>query len=92
VTIETEENIVIRGSGNGVAARQMQPLIVRAWCASCQRDVEMITPDEAAAVAGVTARTIYRWVETGKLHFSEAGDASLLICQGSLCVWKSRLE
>jgi len=44
----------------------------------------MIRPEEAARIAGVNTRTIYRWVEEGKIHFSEALGASPLICPVSL--------
>lgn len=40
----------------------------------------MITPSEAAAIAGVTVRTINRWVEDGVLHFAETKEGLLLIC------------
>lgn len=75
VTIETEENIVLRASGN-----QRTTLM---WCPACRRQVEMVTPDQAARIAGVSTRTIYCWVEAGKLHFAEEyGD--LLICRPAL--------
>src|SRR5579859_1604912 len=76
MTIETEENVVLRGSANQRATLM--------WCPSCRRKVEMVTPEQAARSAGVSTRTIYRWVEAEKLHFSEARDASLLICLDSL--------
>jgi excisionase family DNA binding protein len=44
----------------------------------------MITPSEAAAMAGVTVRTINRWVEAERLHFAETGDGLLLICPNSV--------
>lgn len=44
----------------------------------------MLSPDEAAALTGVGARTIYRWVEAGLVHFAETAEGSLLICLNSL--------
>jgi predicted site-specific integrase-resolvase len=44
----------------------------------------MIHPPEAAALAGVSSRTIYRWVEEAKVHFIEESGASLWICYQSL--------
>jgi predicted site-specific integrase-resolvase len=32
----------------------------------------------------VSSRTVYRWVEDGKLHFTETSDARLLICRESI--------
>ena len=46
-------------------------------CDRCVEPSGMITPDEAAAVCGVSTRTIYRWLETGSIHFSESGDGAL---------------
>jgi excisionase family DNA binding protein len=46
----------------------------------------MVTAEEAAAVAGVTRRTIYRWVEAQSVHFAETPDGALLICLDSLKV------
>ena len=49
-------------------------------CERCAEPSGMITPDEAAALCQVNTRTIYRWLETGSIHFSESGDGALLIC------------
>jgi excisionase family DNA binding protein len=43
-----------------------------------------ISPKEAASAAGVTTRTIYQWLEAGKLHFSETTEGETLICLDSL--------
>jgi excisionase family DNA binding protein len=44
----------------------------------------MVTPDEAARLAGVTTRTVYRWIEAGKVHFAETPEGLLLVCPNSL--------
>ncbi len=44
----------------------------------------MVTPDVAARIAAVSPRTIYRWIESGGLHFSEAADHRLFICVESV--------
>jgi len=54
------------------------------WCAQCAERVQMITPDEAVAVAGRSAREIYRWVEAGRVHFMETPQGLLSICLRSL--------
>jgi len=76
MTIETEEKTVLRGS------RERRSALV--WCPACRREVEMVTPDQAAQIASASERTIYRWVEGGQLHFSEAREGALLICSDSL--------
>jgi hypothetical protein len=74
ITVETRRVVVI--SGGGGSALQ--------WCASCDREVRMLTPQDAAAVANVHTRLVYQWVESGLVHFSEAPDGLLLICVNSL--------
>ena len=74
ITVETDEVWVIRRPGR----------LVRAWCPTCGRQVGMVTPDEAAVVAGVSWRTMARWVEAEKVHFTETPDGLLLVCLNSL--------
>ena len=44
----------------------------------------MISPEAVAAIAHVSVRTIYRWVEVGKLHFMERSEQGLFVCLNSL--------
>jgi excisionase family DNA binding protein len=44
----------------------------------------MLTTDEAATIANVTSRTIYRWADAEKLHFMETAEGVLMICCTSL--------
>ena len=83
MTIETEERVVLR------TTKAQQTALL--WCPSCRHQVEMVTTEQAAQIAGVSSRTIYRWIEASKLHFSEASATSVLICEKSLWVWKSKL-
>ena len=55
-----------------------------AWCAVCAATVRMVTPEAAAVLAGVTTRTIYRWIEVALVHFTESPEGALLICANSL--------
>jgi hypothetical protein len=54
------------------------------WCAGCAEGVDMMTTDDAALIARVTSRTIFRWAESGRVHSSETPDGLLLICSNSL--------
>ncbi|MGB7921885.1 MAG: hypothetical protein WCF57_01440 [Pyrinomonadaceae bacterium] len=54
------------------------------WCATCAKNVHMISTDNAAIIARQSTRTIYRWVEAGRLHFTEQPEGQLLICLDSL--------
>lgn len=53
------------------------------WCSTCARPVEMLSVDEAALIAQVNSRTIFRWAESGDLHTSETAAGLLLICPHS---------
>lgn len=75
ITSETHEVLVFR--------RLAAPPI-RAWCAGCSAEAEMTTPGEGSIPGGVSERTIYSWVDSGKVHFAETPDGLLLICQKSL--------
>ena len=44
----------------------------------------MITPDEAAQLCQVSSRTIYRRIESGRLHFAETEKGFALVCLQSL--------
>ena len=74
IIIEKEEAFVVR----------KVPRRVFAWCAQCAAEVRVCTPDEAGAAARVGARTVYRWVEAGKVHFTETAEGPLLVCLNSL--------
>ena len=44
----------------------------------------MLTPDQAATIANVSSRTIYRRVEAGEMHYLETAEGFLLICPNSI--------
>jgi excisionase family DNA binding protein len=73
------------------AAQQRQVIIInrpfvspQKRCDQCVEASGMITPEEAAALSSVSTRTIYRWLETGAIHFSETPASGLLICLQTL--------
>ena len=74
ITIETRRVTVIR-------RRQASN---RGWCEGCLADVQMITPNQAAAIAGVSSRTIYRWIEASRVHFIEDSSELILVCVPSI--------
>jgi hypothetical protein len=77
ITIETERVLIISRR----VGRHSPP---RAWCAECDALVKLVSPEAAAALASVSPRTIYRWVETDRLHFTETAENTLLICLNSI--------
>jgi hypothetical protein len=54
------------------------------FCPRCNKDAQMVIPEYAAAQAGVSVRTVYRWVEAGSLHFAETAEGGILVCETSL--------
>jgi len=76
IIVERDQVLVIRNLG----ARDPE------WCSECAERARMVTVDEAAAITQVSARTIYRRVEGGRLHFREAPDSQLFICLNSLLI------
>jgi excisionase family DNA binding protein len=44
----------------------------------------MLMPDEAAAMAKVNTRTIYAWVEAGRIHHTETAGGDVLVCPKQL--------
>lgn len=72
--VETQEVMVIRRRGADA----------RDWCPACDREVRMITPEQAATILSSNTRTIYSWVEAAIIHFREQPEGSLLICLDSL--------
>lgn len=77
IKIEIERSLLVKRPGQ--PEREMF-----AWCAQCAAQTPMLRPEEAAAAAQVSPRTIYRWIEAGKLHFTEAPDGLLFVCLNSL--------
>ena len=73
ITVETSRLVVRRGAGEAPV-----------WCAECSAPAQTITLGEAAALAGVSTRTVYRWAGAGRLHVIETAGASPLICLNSL--------
>jgi len=55
-----------------------------AWCEICEAQVQMVTPDEAAQLCQISTRTIYRWIETDRVHFTETEKGFSLVCLHSL--------
>lgn len=73
-----------------IATETIEVLIVKqtrrspVWCEACSAEALMTAPDVAARINGTSARTIYAWVEAGKIHFAETAEGALLVCLNSL--------
>ena len=73
ITVEEQIRIVRRAGASSQVS-----------CPVCLAKTCMVTPDEAALAAGVSSRTIYRWVEEHKIHFRESALGSLVVCPRSV--------
>ena len=57
-----------------VLRRAVHPSV---WCAVCPVPVQMLTPEEAAALTQVSTRWLYRQLEAGQIHFVETPEGRL---------------
>lgn len=75
-TIETHEFWIVRRPA------PQRPAVL---CAACPGDTEtMLTPEAAAEQAGVSQRTVLRWVDEGVIHFAETAEGKLFVCLAPL--------
>jgi hypothetical protein len=81
ITVETERLISIS-----------RPQSTYALCEICGDEVRLMTVNEAAATASVNSLSIYRLVESGKLHYAETGAGELLVCAVSFMDLHSKLK
>jgi hypothetical protein len=74
-SIEIHEFYVVRSASGSLPA----------LCPECASgDAIMVAAEQAAVVAHVPVRMIYRWVETAVVHFKELPNGSLVVCLKSL--------
>ena len=74
ITVEAERLLIFH--------RQFRA--VRAWCLSCDCEVEMVSPVEAASLAGVRPSVISHRAQAGEIHYGCAAGGEVLICLKSL--------
>ncbi len=72
ITFEIEEIISLRQGGNRL----------QAFCPQCQTLVEMLAPQIAAALSGLSEREIFRLIENERVHFVETD--RVFVCRNSL--------
>jgi len=72
LSVETEK-ITLRGPAPAIG-----------WCGECEKPSMRITSEQAALLAGVSERLIFRMIEAERLHHAETADGRLRICMASL--------
>ena len=73
ITVETDSILIIR-----------RRRTIRAWCAECGCEVDMVGPEEADALAGLSGQTLNRCAQARSWHLSQGQDGTALICLESL--------
>ena len=58
--------------------------MVFVFCQNCSERTEYLNINEASAAIGISRRTIYRWMESGRLHLLESASGHTLVCKMSL--------
>ena len=63
----------------------------RFWCAECGAETVWMLADQLATILGVCHRTIYYWLERGRVHNRKLTSAGLrLFCLCSVCGQRER--
>ena len=65
--------------------RRPAPARIEIFCPLCPAKTGMLTPQEAAEQAGVSQRTVFRWIDEGAIHFAETPDG-LFVCLAPLTI------
>lgn len=73
ITIETARVTVIS-----------KPKRMTGWCGDCRQEVDWVTIDDAARLAGSSSREVFRMIEANDFHAEETGERILMICAVSL--------
>lgn len=59
------------------------------FCAVCNGESRFVTIDEAAIICGTNRLSIFRLIESLKLHSAETPAGRLLVCLASLTTFKN---
>lgn len=67
--------------------RQEPPQAFQTYCEMCDPKVSCLTVDQTVTVTGLGARTIFRLIEAGEVHFLETEEGHLLLCPNSAALF-----
>lgn len=76
ILIETSEIYIVR----------KKQFFVRHWCQNCNREVNMLSPSDAAFLTCQDTNTIYSLIDKKEIHYFYQNTESILICLRSLCL------
>jgi hypothetical protein len=60
------------------------------WCQDCQAFALWFSPEEAAALLHKSVRTLYIWIDEGKVHARRLPGLQWMVCWCSICAERSR--
>lgn len=73
--IEIHERLIVRTASGSLPA----------LCEECAAgDAILLSPEHASTLTGIPARSIYRWVEAGAIHYRETANGKLSVCVKTL--------
>jgi hypothetical protein len=73
ITIETDSLLILRSRTSR-----------RAWCPLCAAEGEMIALENVGVISNLERPAVEEWLNSEKLHRSQAADDSVLVCLNSL--------
>jgi hypothetical protein len=63
---------------------RFSPTSAQEWCGICGSTAPMLTPILAATLSHLSLRTLFRWIESGDIHFVETPDGDIFLCLASV--------
>jgi predicted transcriptional regulator len=62
------------------------PIILndQVWCPLCNKYAQLLKISKAAKLADVSCKTIYRYVEEGKVHSVKIAGSTMRVCSSCL--------
>ena len=79
ITIETDWLFILRGGNSS-----------RAWCPLCGAQTDMVALESIGVISNLEQKALEEWLNSAKLHRSQAADGSALICLNSLLAWMQK--
>jgi hypothetical protein len=73
ITIETDSLLILRSRNSR-----------RAWCPLCAAGGEMIALENVGVISNLEQTALEEWLNSAKIHRSQATDGSVLVCLNSL--------
>lgn len=63
---------------------QFSDLSALIGCGFCGSSDQLLAPTLAANLSGISQRTLFRWIESGDIHFVETPEGNIFLCLDSV--------